>query len=154
MNKQCEEEKYCPKVDCPKVTFEVDQGSAKMRWWIPKLDPSTPGTLKSTSNLSSRTTKTWTRVRDAGCGDVWIGGIWSGGTGYADEKVNVDGDEEVNGDEESISWLPHALVVWESEGSGQREWNGEHVAVEDELEGQQGPKWKVALKRWEEDGME
>eukprot|EP00435_Cladocopium_sp_Y103_P016565 s5882_g4.t1 len=29
--KQCEEEKYCSKVDCPKVTSEVDQGSAKMR---------------------------------------------------------------------------------------------------------------------------
>eukprot|EP00435_Cladocopium_sp_Y103_P006202 s5867_g2.t1 len=58
-------------------------------------------------------------VRDAGCGDVWNGGIWSGVTGYADEKVSVDDGEEVsvddgeevNGDEESISWLQHALVV-------------------------------------------
>eukprot|EP00435_Cladocopium_sp_Y103_P070832 s141_g36.t1 len=92
--------------------------------------------------------------RDAECGDVWSGGIWSGVTGYADGKVSVDDGEEVNGDEESISWLQHALVVWGSEGSGQREWNGEPVAVGGEMEGQQGPKWKVALERWEEDGME
>eukprot|EP00435_Cladocopium_sp_Y103_P000278 s4496_g1.t1 len=47
--------------------------------------------------------------QDAGCGDVWNGGIWSGVTGYADEKVSVDDGEEVsvddgeevNGDEES-----------------------------------------------------
>eukprot|EP00435_Cladocopium_sp_Y103_P002625 s6407_g1.t1 len=93
------------------------------------------------------------QVKDAGCGDVWNGGIWSGVTGYVDGKVSVDDGEEVNGDEESISWLRHAVVVWESEGSGQREWNVEPVAVEGEMEGQQGPKWKVAQERWEEDGM-
>eukprot|EP00435_Cladocopium_sp_Y103_P021028 s5173_g5.t1 len=84
-------------------------------------------------------------VRDGECGDVWNGEIWSGVTGYADGKVIVDDGEE---------------------GSGQREWNDELVAVEGEMEGQQGPKWKgemegqqgpkwkVALERWEEDGME
>eukprot|EP00435_Cladocopium_sp_Y103_P048233 s944_g14.t1 len=93
-------------------------------------------------------------VKDAWCGDVWNGGIWSGVTECDDGKVNVDDGGEVNGDEGATVWLQHVWVVWVSEGSGQKEWNDEFVAVEGEMEGQQGPKGKVALERWEEDGME
>eukprot|EP00435_Cladocopium_sp_Y103_P041510 s3655_g11.t1 len=84
-------------------------------------------------------------VKDARCGDVWNGEIWSGVTECDDGKVNVDdGGEvnvddggEVNGDEEATVCLRHVLVVWVSEGSGQKEWNDELVAVKGEMEGQE-----------------
>eukprot|EP00435_Cladocopium_sp_Y103_P040603 s1136_g11.t1 len=153
--KQCEEEKNCPKVDCPKVTSEVDLGNAKMTFGIPRLDPTNPETLKSTATLANLTTKNGTNWTEMNCRDPSIENSQSiPMTGCADEKVNGDDGEEGSGDEEEISWLRHAAVVLESEGSERREWSGEHVAVEGEKEGQQGPKLEVALELWEEDERE